>query len=545
LGASRAGRRISARARSAITRIERILRAELPLGRGPLLALNVVVLVAFSAVTVDALTRSGRVPAQGTLGGSVHQRHGGTGHASVGSAQGSLGEKSGSVVAQAGPSGRRLLAPGVVVSTPGRKHALRRPTSRTKPRSRKVPAKTTPGGLAASPIDMTVAYPAESTMVAVGEALNLHEAPGDTAAQARAMAHWVNANGGVGGHQLRLRLLTYDPAQGTGISAAFAPACAAAATGSKPLAVIAPLQDAEVESSCLASKNLLLVGDGPAAGDDQVYAKAGDSLFAPGSMSLNRIAREEVSYLASRKFLTSSSRVGIVRLDAPAFARASRDALRPALTAAGAHVMAEAVIPRPYAVTDVPSALAAARAAVVALRAVGVDRVVMLDAGVVAPLFMRVAQRQVYNPRYALNSTMAPARLVEQVPAAQLKGAMGVGFSPALDVAGADAPASQARSRCEQIYNGVDVGGSSISGRYSALALCGEMMTVRDALAGVTSPTTARLVGALESLTPPSVLALTGRLDGSHHDGAASVRPLAFDSDCSCMRYAGDERDSR
>jgi ABC-type branched-subunit amino acid transport system substrate-binding protein len=382
-------------------------------------------------------------------------------------------------------------------------------------------------------------------MVAVGQALGLNEAPGDTAAQARAVAHWVNANGGMGGHQLRVRLLTYDPAQGTGISAAFASACAAAATGAKPLAVLAPLQDAEVQSSCLASKNLLLVGDGPAAGDDDVYAKAGASLFAPGSMSLNRLAREEVSYLAEKKFLTKTSRVGIVRLDAAAFNRASRTALRPAVAATGAHVVAEAVIPRPYAVTDVPAALAAARAAVLALRTAAVDRVIMLDSGIVAPLFMRVAQRQIYNPRYALNSTMAPARLVGEVPAAQLAGAIGVGYSAPLDVAAADAPDSAARSECDQIYKGIDLGGASISGRYSALALCGEMMAVREALVGITSPTIARLSSALESLTaPPSVLPLSSRLDATHHDGAASVRGLAFDSGCSCVRYTGEARDS-
>jgi ABC-type branched-subunit amino acid transport system substrate-binding protein len=522
-----------------------MLRAEMPIGRGRLILMSAVVLVAFSAVTVDALTRSGGVPAQGTLGGAVH-RHGGAGSgtASVGNDERGATGARGSVVTEANASsGRRLLAPGVVVSRPGRTHAVHRIAGGKKPRARQTPAKTTPGAFNSSPVDMTVAYPAESTTVAVSTALDLTEAPGDTAAEARAVVHWVNSNGGIGGHPVRLRLLTYDPSQGTGISSAFAPACSAAATGTKPLAVFAPLQDAETESNCLASHGLLLLGDGPAAGDRQVYSKAGSALFAPGSMSLDRIAREEVSYLASRSFLTS--RVGIVRIDAPAFARASHDTLRPAIEATGAHVVAEAAIPRPYAVTDVPTALAAARAAVLALRAAAVDRVVMLDAGVAAPLFMRVAQRQVYNPRYGLNSTMAPARLATQVPAAQLAGAIGIGYSAPLDVAAADAPGSDARSECDDILKGVDVGGASISGRYSALALCGQMLTVRAALANDRDPSPARLSSALEHLgAAPSVLALSSRLDTSHPDGAASVRSLAFDSGCTCMRYAGDARDA-
>jgi Periplasmic binding protein len=540
---------VAGRIRSAGTQIERILRAELPIGRGRgrLILTSAVVLVAFSAVTVDALTRSGRVPAQGTLGGAA-QRHARSGErtASAGNAQAGTERTRAGATTQAGSSsGRRLLAPGVVVSRPGRTHALQRIADGKKPRARKTPAKTTPGALSPSPVDMTVAYPAVSTTVAVSTALDLREAPGDTAAEARAVVHWVNANGGIGGRPVRLRMLTYDASAGNGISSAFAPACAAAATGSKPLAVFAPLQDAETESSCLASHGLLLVGDGPAAGDRQVYSNAGSLLFAPGSMSLDRIAREEVSYLASKNFLTQTARVGIVRIDAPAFARASHDTLRPAIQGTGAHVVAEAAIPRPYAVTDVPAALAAARAAVLQLHAAAVDHVVMLDAGVAAPLFMRVAQRQIYNPRYALNSTMAPARLVNQVPAAQLAGAIGIGYSAPLDVAEADGPRTDARSQCESILKGVDVGGSSISGRYSALALCGQMLTVRAALADDRDASSARLSSALEHLGPaPPVLALSSRLDGAHHDGAASIRSLAFESDCTCMRYAGDARDA-
>jgi hypothetical protein len=142
---------------------------------------------------------------------------------------------------------------------------------------------------------------------------------------------------------------------------------------------------------------------------------------------------------------------------------------------------------------------------------------------------------------------MDPAALVDTVPAAQLAGAMGVGYSAPLDVAAADAPVSADRGACDDIYKEakVDVGGNSVSGRYSAIALCGELLTVRAALAGVQDPTPDRLAAELERLsTAPDVLALSSRLDAGHHDGAASVRALAFDGTCSCMRYSGDARDA-
>ena len=298
------------------------------LRRGRLLALNVAVLVAFSAVTVDALTRSGRVPAQGTLAKAVQQQEKDAARSAAAGQSGVAGART-SVIAGADASGRRLIAPGVVVSGRDKTRAQRRTTGQGKQKVRRTPAKGTPGTFAESPLDMTVAYPAVSTMVAINTGLGLREAPGDTASQARAVAQWVNSNGGISGHPVRLRLLTYDLAEGTGFSAAFAPACAAAATGHRPLAVLAPLQDAETQSECLGSHNLLLVGDGPAAGDGEVYDRAGDSLFAPGSMALDRVAREETSYLADKGFLTRGSRVGIVRIHGPAFARASRETLRP------------------------------------------------------------------------------------------------------------------------------------------------------------------------------------------------------------------------
>jgi hypothetical protein len=193
--------------------------------------------------------------------------------------------------------------------------------------------------------------------------------------------------------------------------------------------------------------------------------------------------------------------------------------------------------------------LAAVRAAVLELRTAGAGRVLMLDSGVIAPLFMRVAERQAYRPRYGLNSTMAPATLVGQVPAKQLQGAVGVGYAPLLDVSEHREPApSDARRQCDAIYRDakVTVGGETVGGRYSAIALCGELLTIRSALSGVTDPTPARLTAALERLhAAPPVLSLSSWLDGSHHDGAAAVRPLAFAADCGCMRYTGDLRDVR
>jgi hypothetical protein len=197
--------------------------------------------------------------------------------------------------------------------------------------------------------------------------------------------------------------------------------------------------------------------------------------------------------------------------------------------------------------TEVPlTGDAGATLAALRFRLAGVDRVLMLDDGVAAPLFMRAAEALRYRPRYGLNSTMAPAALLGSVARAQLAGATGAGFAPLLDVSTGqepDAPAS--RRRCDAIYEaaGVDPGPPTVAGRYTAIATCSALLAVRGALERAQEKTATALPPALESLgaDQSSALALAGGLSAARHDGARSVRPLRYDAGCACLKYDGPE----
>jgi hypothetical protein len=422
----------------------------------------------------------------------------------------------------------------------GRKEGARRPGKR--PGTPGAPAAQAGGS---TPVVVGVVHRTASAAATLAAGLGAAEAPGDVARQAGAVAAWVNAHGGIAGRPLSLRLASFDPAAAASYESAFAGACTALAEGGlRPVAVVGALEDAAAQAACLASRRIPLVGDGPAAGDSTLFAHAGPHLVAPGSMAIDRLAAAQVRALAADGFLGRRNRVGIVRLTGPIFERASRLALRPALATAGVPVAAEETLPAPYTVGDGPSVLGRAASAALRMRRAGVDRVMMLDAAVVATAFMREAERQDFRPRYALNSTMAPAALPDRVPRTQLRGAEGVGFAPLLDVAaGGEPQPPEARRRCESIYRDANVpmGGRTAAGQFAAVALCDAILAVRSAVDAAGEAGPAELAAAFERMGSrrPAAVALATKLSGDRRDGAAEVRRLRFDEGCGCMQYVG------
>ena len=397
------------------------------------------------------------------------------------------------------------------------------------------------------PVTVALLYRPSTGLAGLDAALGVRQAPGDAAGQARAVAGWIDAHGGIGGRRLALDLFPYEPEGALSYASAFDGACSlAAAANPRPVVVFGLVEQADVQADCLAHQGLTMLGDGPAPGDTDTFARAGDHLFAPGGMSLDRLAGAEVQELAAEGALPSGVRVGIVRLDQGPFERAAARTLRPALAARGARVVAEEPLAFDGTAADAAALASRSTRAAVDLEAARAQLVVVLDdGGVLSPALMRAASQVGYHPRYALNSTMTPASLPGAVPADELSGATGVGSAPLLDVgAGQEPAAPSSLTRCRQIYGDshIDPGPRTIDGAYAAFALCDDLLRVRAAVVagGDASPDGARR-GLLEGRPVPAV-ALDGALGGARHDGARSVRPLAYRPDCGCMRYVGPRR---
>jgi hypothetical protein len=236
--------------------------------------------------------------------------------------------------------------------------------------------------------------------------------------------------------------------------------------------------------------------------------------------------------------------VGILEAEGLPQFGAATTALKSALARAGVQPVADAVVS-----TEDPASFFATEAnAELKLRLARVSRVVVFDDdGVVAGQFMRLAQAQGYYPQYGLNSIASPQFLAAQAPARQLEGAVGIGWSPLVDVTAANDPStSPVRAVCDQAFAaaGVGAGGRTPFGQYTAYQTCGGLLAIQAAVTASGAVTTAGLRAGLERIGTvlPSPLALGTTLDTSRHDGAATWRALRFHGDCSCFQYEGPPR---
>lgn len=125
--------------------------------------------------------------------------------------------------------------------------------------------------------------------------------------------------------------------------------------------------------------------------------------------------------------------------------------------------------------------------------------------------FMIQAEQQKYRPRYAINTFMGPTSVqVAVAPAAQLKGAVGVGWSPVTDVDAAhDDFYNHARIACDAYVrkSGQDFTGKR-SAQFAAASLCDAFEILIQGAKGA------------------------GSID------PAAVRDLRYDTACSCFVYS-------
>src|SRR6185295_15757040 len=152
-----------------------------------------------------------------------------------------------------------------------------------------------------------------------------------------------------------------------------------------------------------------------------------------------RVALNYIDGLVAQNFFTPTSKIGLLRVDAPAFDRVIEGTLKPRLEARGLHLTEEAHFTELEGTASASGMSAQASNAVLRFRSSGIDRVITLDfAGLTNFLFMPVAESQGYHPRYGFHSLMQPEFLRANVPAAQMAGMLGVGWRPNYDTGHAE-----------------------------------------------------------------------------------------------------------
>ena len=436
----------------------------------------------------------------------------------------------GSPTAAGGPSAR-----GPEGRARGRSRAGRRGSGRRKGRTPR-----TPGDAGAVVVGIDAQDAARANAFFRGYDVDAGAA--DTGAQARAVTDWINARGGIGGHRVELRIRSFDYYTDR-LSVVDRATCEDFGAGKpKAIATIDRHASTDILIPCLAERDVPTLVDAQAAPASRDFAKFPTHLFSPGSAATDRPQAAYVQGLKELGFFGKGGRVGVlISRGLPQFEPAA-EALERALKDAGVEVTARASI----SLEDPVSFVATEADAMLTMRRANVDRIVAVDDnGVTLGQFMRVAEAQRYRPLYGVNSIASPQWLAQGAPAAQLRGAVGVGWSPLVDVGAADDPGGgPARGTCADIFrgSGVALGGRTPFGQFSAYQVCDSLLALRAAAKAGGGVTPRALRDGLERTGWRSALALDGRLSADRHDGASAWRALRFHPACTCFRYEGPER---
>jgi multidrug transporter EmrE-like cation transporter len=136
----------------------------------------------------------------------------------------------------------------------------------------------------------------------------------------------------------------------------------------------------------------------------------------------------------------------------------------------------------------------------------------------------------------------APYFLEQNESADQLAGSEGIGWQPTVDVDFQHDPGpTPGRGACTSIMQKAGQGFSDPGVANAAYAYCESLFFLRAALATASQPTAASLQQGAASLGIgfASVLTFGERFGPGRFAPVSAVRPIRFDSACSCYRYSG------
>lgn len=356
----------------------------------------------------------------------------------------------------------------------------------------------------------------------------------------QAVIDQVNARGGLGGRRIVPSYYFINSDSGTNASRSAA-ACAMFTEDSKVFAVVLDGAGDLSMAACLARKQTpaIDVGQTSYPYDDRVLRELAPYLYLPGRLSMGRFAAY-VDTLAERGFFAEGSRVGLLRFDLPEQARTARDVIEPALRRHGLTLTTDVAFTPVEGTADLPRAADEASAAVLQMRARGVDRVLFLGSGLSLPyVFPTVAESQGYRPRYGITTDDGPDFMATNAPPAQMTDAMAVGWEPQYDVPDSDSvlAAQPIWQQCAQVMR--KAGFVARDGR-RCTAIYFLEQALRDA--SRLTPEALRAGADLIGSRAYSTQNYQTFLGPGRYDGVRAVRPLRFDSSCTCFRYVGGDR---
>jgi hypothetical protein len=350
-----------------------------------------------------------------------------------------------------------------------------------------------------------------------------------------ALVKYVNANGGIAGHQITPFTYVTDALSDTW-AVQSAAACAALIEDDHSQMVMAPwVGGRDIFAHCAAEHGVPVVDTGYWPYDASEYQSLAPYLYLPSRPSPERWAAAYVNGLFDQGYFDPGAKIGLVRFDASPFTNVTDDTIIPTLASHGLHLTDDIAVATPQSTTDLGPMSSQLSNAILKLRSDGVDHVLVFDTGAELTFFLLPqAEAQGYRPRYGFNSYQDMNLMLQNVPLPQLEHSLGVGWSPVLDVAPADDPGSAMAAMCKKIF--LTAGLTSATGRS---LYCDTVYFFKDALEHAPSFTASGLragASALGDSFQASML-LGTTFDGTRYDGASMTRDFAYVDSCQCFRY--------
>lgn len=364
---------------------------------------------------------------------------------------------------------------------------------------------------------------------------------GDPRVQSQAIADHLNGVGGVAGRKIVLTFATLS-ASSSNFESDEQAMCTQFTEDDKVFAVVYALNSmGKTFLACLAAHNTPLISSGGGVADRTYMDRYSRFYLTPSSPNMTRMAKAYVDSLARQGFFGAGSKVGFIRVDDAPFQRAAQQSLIPQLAKYGV-TATEAVVNSQKSLSETASQLPA-----IALRFQqgGINRVMFLDNGQIAPLFAAQAAGQGYYPRYGLTSVSLPDAMRLNVPARALQDAVGMGWMPALDVmASRDSFTNDAIKTCAKVMTAAGQGGVDRTGTWSQRAYCDDFFLLRQALTGRSAVTPSVLTLGAEALrgSYQSPMTFDTSFGAARHDGATAYKDLRWDASCTCFVYVGAAR---
>ena len=362
---------------------------------------------------------------------------------------------------------------------------------------------------------------------------------GDGARQARTAADLVNRTGGIGGRTVKPVVYAFDASGDAQRQAA--EACSLFFEDNRVAAVVGVWLLDQV-TACTTRAGVPYVQAGSSTVDRTALERT-PLLSLPTTLSVDRVAATLVPQLHRSGFFAprgtgQAVRVGLLYTDDRTYARVP-DLVRAQLRAVGLDLTDSAAIPYVVASSGAAAAGNAGQSAVLRFRSKDITHVVVVDrGGQAASYFSLAGEPQGYRPRLGVSSLSNPALLPLVLSPGQLDGAQGVGWRPVADVPLSAEPATATGKQCQDAMRaaGEDVNGAAA--RQVQYAVCDGARLLAAAWGQRTADGRAFIAGR-QALGTSFATALTFATDQRRSDGAAAVRPLAYDAGCRCFAYTG------